>query len=185
MAAMEDRDMEDKDLLMIGRIIRSHGVQGELKVLPETDDPNRLLELSNVYVGEDEASSVLLDVESSRLQQSKKGLIVLMAFKGVVGRDAADALRNQLVFATRDELPPLEDGEFFLHELVGCKVDTAEGEVIGTIKEVLELPAQNVYVVKRSGKKDVMIPAVPAFIETIDVDAKQVVIRPIEGLLDD
>ena len=175
---------EDRGLFMIGRILRSHGVLGEVKVLPETDDPERLLNLSNVFVGKDERSAVTRKVASARLQISKKGMLVLMSFEGVSGRDAADTLRQQLVYATEDDLPPLEEGEYFLHALIGSRVETVEGEAVGVLKEIVELTAHNLYVIKRPGLKDVLIPAVPAFIETIDVDAQFIVIRPIEGLLD-
>ncbi|MFK7843847.1 MAG: ribosome maturation factor RimM [Rhodothermales bacterium] len=171
-------------MLTIGKVLRGHGIRGELKILPESDDPARLLELEEVFVGVDENSSTLYKVESARLQQSKKGVVVLMFFAGVKGRDSADALRHQLLFASKDQLPPLEEGEFFLHELIGSKVETDTGELVGTLREIVELPAYNLYVIKRAGQKDALIPAVPEFIETIDVDAQIIVIRPIEGLLD-
>ena len=175
---------DEKDLIMVGRIVRSHGVRGEVKVLPESDDPAHLLALSKVFIGKTEADAVRFEIQNARLQQFKKGLTVLLSFEGVVGRDAADALRHQSVFAERDELPPLEDGEFFFHDLIGSRVDTETGEVVGILKDVLELPAHNVYVIEKPGGAEVMIPAVPAFIEKVDVDARQIVIRPIEGLLD-
>ena len=74
---------DDRELLMIGRIVRSHGVKGEVKVLPESDDPERLLALSQVFVGKDEASVQALNVESARLQHAKRGLTVLMNLEGV------------------------------------------------------------------------------------------------------
>ncbi len=175
---------DEKDLLVVGRVIRSHGVRGEIKVLPESDDPERLLSLSEVFIGNSEAEAVSYDVNGARFQQSKKGLTVLYTLDEVNSRDAADALRHQVVFATVDDLPPLEDGEYFLHDLIGSKVDTDAGDPVGTLKDVLELPAHNVYVIARQGKGDVMVPAVPAFIEKVDVDARHIVIRPIEGLLD-
>ncbi len=175
---------DEKDLLVVGRVIRSHGVRGEIKVLPESDDPERLLSLSEVFVGKNEAEAVHHEVKGARFQQSKKGLTVLYTLEGVSSRDAADALRHQIVFATADDLPPLEEGEYFLHDIIGSKVDTAAGEEVGTLKDVLELPAHNVYVIARQGQGDVMVPAVPAFIEKVDVDARHIVIRPIEGLLD-
>lgn len=169
---------------MIGRIIRSHGVRGEMKVVPETDDPARLLELESVFVGENEDAAVQYDVTMARTQQSKKGIVVLMSLAGVDGRDAADALRHQSVFAAQNELPPLEEGEYYLHDLVDCDVETVEGDHVGRLKEVMELPAQNIYVIARTGKPDVMVPAVPAFIEKVDVDANRIVINSIDGLLD-
>lgn len=175
---------EKRDLLMVGRIIRSHGVHGEVKVLPESDDPERLLALSEIFVGRDEATATCHVVESARFQQSKKGLAVLMKLKDVSGRDRADALRQQVVFATKDDLPPLEEGEFFLHDVIGSRVETDAGDEVGVVKDVLALPAHNVYVIKSEGRGDVMVPAVPAFIEKVDVDAHLIVIRPIEGLLD-
>ena len=175
---------DERVLLMVGRVIRSHGIRGELKVLPESDNPERLLDLPQVFIGEQESATTAFPVAAARFQQTKKGLAVLMTLEGISTRDDADALRKQVVYALQNDLPPLESGEYFLHEIIGSKVETDSGKEVGELKEIMELPAHDIYIVKRQGLPDVMIPAVPEFIEKVDVDEKLIVIRPIEGLLD-
>ena len=175
---------EERVLLMVGRVIRSHGIRGEIKVLPESDDLDSLLDLPRVYIGEQDTSALPLEITAARLQQTKKGVAVLMSLKGIDTRDKADALRQQIVYAMQSDLPPLEEGEYFLHEIIGCRVETDKAELVGTLKEIIELPGHDVYVIKRPGRPDAMVPAVPTFIEKVDVDAQLIVIRPIEGLLD-
>lgn len=180
MAAAEHRS----DLLEVGRVLRSHGVRGELKMLPETDDPERLLDLSCVFLGDSENLATSYEVKSARLQRTKKGVLVLLTLKGVDGRDAADALQKKSVYASREELPPLDEGEYFLFEVIGSQVFTGDGEPVGELKDIIETPAHNIFVISRPGQKDALVPAVPEFIESIDVDTQRVVIQPVEGLLD-
>lgn len=175
---------ETRALLLVGRIGRAHGIRGEVKVIPETDDPSRLQALSTVYLGSSPEDAKARQVRRSRLQQTKRGVVGVVHLEGVNDREGADALRNQAVYASPDDLPPLADDEFFLHDLVGLQVVTSDGENVGRVKAYIDQEWQALIVVAREGKPDVLIPAVPAFIETIDLDEQQLVIQPIEGLLD-
>lgn len=176
-------DPDPESLLLIGRVWRPHGVQGTVKVVPESDDPERLLDLETVYLGPDPERATPYDITQARMQYPKKGPLLLFDLKGVEGRDAAEALRQLQVYAPADDLP-LADDEYFLHDLIGLSVVTTDGEAIGTIRDVMDLPSHPIAVVGREGKPDVLIPAVPAFIETLDWDAGRVAINPIEGLID-
>ncbi len=172
-------------LLLVGRIGKTHGVQGEVKVIPETDDPERFAALETVFLGQQPEDAAPHPVASVRFQQSKRGLTVVLKLDGIETMEQAAALRRKAVFAFEEDLPPLDDDEFFLHDLIGLDVVTEQGEGIGAVKDVLELPAHHVYVVARPDKPDAMIPAVPAFIAEIDIHgAQRLVVRPIEGLLD-
>lgn len=172
-------------LLLVGRVGKTHGLRGEVKVIPETDDLARFATLERVFLGQKPEDAAPHRVASVRFQQSKRGATVVLKLDGIETMEQAAALRRQAVFAFEEDLPPLDDDEFFLHDLIGLAVVTEQGEVVGVIKEVLDLPAHHVYVVKRPGKPDAMIPAVPAFIIDLDVDdAQRLVVRPIEGLLD-
>lgn len=169
------------DLVLMGFIGKPHGVRGDVKVVPETDDPARFEEFDHVFLALDGARR-LFDVERVRLQASARGVIPVLSLKGVVGRDEAEALRGAGVYVEEDELE-LEEDEFFLHDLIGLKAVDEEGQVIGRVTDVLSLPAGPVLVVTRDGAGDALIPAVGEFL--VDITADAVVIRVIEGLLDD
>ncbi len=171
-------------LLLVGTFGRPHGVQGEVKVIPETDDPERLAALAQVYVGPSPETAQRRAVESVRFQPTKRGLAALMCFEGIAGRDAADALRGHGVFADQADLPPLGEGEVFLHDLIGLAVVTEDGEAVGTVTDVLEGTAHPLLVVQRDGKPDALVPDVDEIVTTIDLDAEQITIAPPEGLLD-
>lgn len=178
-------EIHDPDaLLLVGRVVRAHGVRGEVKVLPETDDPDRLMELDAVYIGKEPEQTARYEVTGARAQPTKRGLLIVLQMAGVESREGAEALRGLPVFAREEDLPPLGEDEFFLHDLVGLHVETDAGEPVGTVRDVLEMPAHPVCVVAREGKADALIPAVPEFIAEVDLEAERLVIRPLEGLLE-
>ena len=168
----------------MGHVGKTHGVRGEVKVIPETDDPARFKALETVFLGPEPGQATPRTIASVRLQPTKRGPVAVLKFDGIDTIEQAATLRRQRVFARQEDLPPLADGEFFLHDFVGLDVVTDHGEPVGTVKDVLELPAHSVYVVMRPGRPDAMIPDVPAFIETVDMEGRRLVVRPIEGLLD-
>lgn len=171
-------------LLLVGTVGRPHGITGELKVIPETDDPDRLRGLDRVYVGPSPEQARERMIEGLRFQPNKHGIAALVQFAGVVGREGADLLRGQKVFAAADDLPPLEDGEVFIHDLIGLAVVTEDGEVVGTVKDVLSGTAQPLLVVQRDGKPDALVPDVDEIVTLVDLDAEQITIAPPEGLLE-
>jgi 16S rRNA processing protein RimM len=167
----------------MGRIVRPHGVLGEVKVAPETDDPGRFQELETVYVGVDEASAVSFDIVSVRLQPSKYGITVLILFEGVSSREAAEALGKKTVYADEADLPALEDGEYYFSDLIGLKVETLDGAEVGTVMDVLEGPGQDLLVIRTPSGGRVMVPLVPELVPEIDIDAGRIGIDPVDGLL--
>ena len=171
-------------LLLVGRVGKTHGVRGEIKVIPETDDPARLAALETVFLGQDPDNATPYTVTAVRFQQTKRGPTAVLKLDGIVTLDDAATLRRQGVFAREEDLPPLAEDEFFIHDLIGLDVVTDQGEPVGMVKDVLNLPAHTVYVVDRPGKPEALIPAVPAFIEDLDVEEGRLIVRPIEGLLD-
>lgn len=170
-------------LLLVGRCYKPHGVKGEMKVIPESDDPERLLDLETLFVGHDPDNVQAMTVLGTRMQTTGRGPLVLIRFDGVHTPEQVQAFRHQLVFADADELP-LEDDEFFLHELIGMAVVLTDGTPVGVLHDTMHLTAHDVYVVARDGRPDVMIPAVEEFVKEIDFDAQRIVIEPVEGLLE-
>jgi len=173
-----------KNLLIIGRIVKAHGLKGECKVVPESDDPNRLLNLKRLWIGPTPQTARPYMVGSARLQTSKRGITALMRFSGINTVNDVQALGKLPVFAQLEDLPPLRPGEFFLHDLVGAAVVTDNGAPVGRLKDILDAPSYDIYVVERSGKQDALIPAVPEFVMSTDVNIGRIVIRPVDGLLD-
>lgn len=171
-------------LIRLGHIFRPHGVRGELKVAPDMEDPTRFEELDLVYVGPDEGRVTPHAITSVRYQETKRGVTVILRLEGIADRGDAEIIAKQYLYATEDALPPLDEDELFVHDLIGLEVVTEDGEPVGTVSNVVPMPAHDVYVVHQPGESEKMIPAVEDFIVDLDLDAGRLVIRPIEGLLD-
>lgn len=172
------------DLLLMGHCGRAHGVRGEIKVFPETDDPQRLVKLKRVFVGSTRQQASEYAVKQARLQPLKGRVLVLLKLDGINDREAAEALRNEAVYALLDELPPLKEGEVFLHDLIGLTVvEQGNSFPLGVVVDVLD-GAQNLIVVSRDGQPNVLIPDVPEFVLSVDLSGKQIVVDLPEGLIE-
>lgn len=145
---------------------------------PLTDRPERFGWLEAIYVGEWRPRRV--GVVSARLH----GNYVLLKLDGYPTRTEAEALRNELLQVPEDEAIPLEEGEYFLHQLQGLEVVTEEGQTLGRLSDVLETGANNVFVVDGPAGQH-LIPDIPDVVREIDIDAGRIVIRPLPGLLGD
>jgi len=183
-AQTDDADVSADALIRVGFVYRPHGLEGELKINPEhTDDPTRFEEFETIYIGSRARRVRSYRVRSVRYQETKRGTTVILGVEGVDSRGDADAVTKMKVFAVEEDLELAED-EFFVHELVGLDVVTEAGDVLGTVSNYMEMPAQEVFVVRRPEGGEAMIPAVEDFILDVDLDAGMVTIEPIEGLLE-
>ncbi len=169
-------------LLLVGRITRPHGIRGDVKVQPETDDPARLTGVETLHVGRSADDARPMRVEAVRAMTTKQGLTALVRFVGISTPEAAAALRGLSLYADASELPPLDDSEYFLHDLVGLAVEDTEGMPLGRAVEVSETPAHLILTVETPTGERVMVPAVPAFLTEIDVAKGRIVIATIDGL---
>ena len=157
------------DLLQTGKIVSTHGTRGEVKILPWADSPEFLLGFEQLYI----------DGEPYRVAHARvHGTCVLCQFSGIDDINAAMALRNKVVSIDRAEAN-LPDGAVFVADLIGLRVLCGDKE-IGKIAEVLQPPANDVYVVR--GEQEYMIPAVREFVEEVNVPAGFVRVRLIEGM---
>ncbi|MBQ9784038.1 MAG: 16S rRNA processing protein RimM [Clostridia bacterium] len=162
--------------LPAGRIINTHGFRGTVKLESWCDAPEILADLERVYVSEAGGYRALRVVRASVFKQ-----FVLMDLEGVSDEESANRMRGTEVFAAREDLP-LEEGDFFILDLLGLPVKHADsGEVLGTLKDVNTASARDLYVIK-TPTGEYMIPAVPEFIVKIDPD-DAIYVRPIPGLL--
>lgn len=158
--------------LEAGKIVNTHGVAGEVKIMPWADEPAFLLDFDTLYI-----DSKPVAVRSARVHKN----CVLARLEGVGSINEAMKLKNKVVCIDREDVI-LEEGAFFLADLTGLEVrEAATGEVLGTIHEVLTPPANNVYVVK-GGKREYMIPAVEEFIAETNIDEGYVLVRLLEGM---
>jgi len=157
--------------LEAGKIVNTFGVHGEVKLQPWADSPGFLADFETVYI----------DGEPVRILSARvhKGCVIA-ALEGVSDINAAIRLKNKIVSVKRDDVF-LEDGRYFIADLVGLKViDVETKEELGVVAEVLSLPANNVYVIR--GKREILIPAVPEFIIETNIHEGYVKIRLIEGM---
>lgn len=176
-------DVPPTALVQVGFVFRPHGLEGELKIDPEhTDDPARFEDLPAVYLGARPHRVTKHAVASVRYQETKRGTTVILGLEGIDDRDDAEAVAKFKVFATEEALE-LDEGELFAHELVGWAVVTEDDTVLGTVANLMEMPAQDMFVVRTPDGQEEMIPAVEDFILDIDEDEEYVVVRPIDGLM--
>ena len=160
--------MGEEDIV-IGEIVSPFGRKGEVKVVTLTDFPERFLELETMRIDER-----VLKVEGVRFH---KGM-ALIKFKGIDDISAAEDLRGMKILIGESELTPLEEDEYYVHDIIGLEAVTTEGESLGKVREVLRSPAHDVYVTDRA-----MIPAVKEFILNIDIPGGKLIVRPVEGLV--
>jgi 16S rRNA processing protein RimM len=158
-------------------------MDGELKIDPSsTDDPARFEELPFVFLGAQPHRVTRHPVASVRYQQTKRGVTVILGVEGIEDRDDAEAVAKFKVFATEEALELGED-ELFAHELVGWTVVTEDDTILGTVANLMEMPAQDMFVIRTPDDEEKMIPAVEDFVLAIDEEEEQVVVRPIDGLM--
>ena len=167
--------MEKSKYIEAGQIVNTHGVRGEVKILSWLDSPEYLKSFATLYLREGD-HKIPVKVNAARVHKQ----FVIAALEGVADVNAAMTLKNEVVFIDRDDAA-LPEGTFFLSEVFGARVVSDAGEELGTLTDVLERPAGNVYVV-RGGERERLIPAVPEFIVSTDVERGVVTVRLIDGL---
>ena len=162
--------MEKKQYIEAGRITNTHGINGEVKIEVWLDSPAFLKKFKTLYIDGKQVKLV-----SGRVH---KGFLIAM-LEGVSDVNAAMCHKNKTVYIDRAEAR-LPRGAFFLGDIIGAEVRTEDGTVIGTLTDILETPASNIYVVK--GEAEHLIPAVPEFIVGTDAENGVVTVRLIEGM---
>jgi 16S rRNA processing protein RimM len=166
------------DMLLVGVIVAPFGLRGQVKLRSFTDRPDHLCrQVRTLYVGRDRAP-----MELRQAFEHKPGVLIL-SLERVATREAAEDLRGSEVFIRDDDAAPLEEGEYFLHELYGILVVNEDGATIGRVKEVLTTGAGDILVVAREQKTDGLIPLVHDFVVDLDLQQGRITIREVAGLL--
>ena len=166
--------------LVVGQVLRPHGVRGEVRVGIISDRPSRLKDYPHFYLASPACPELVqrYSVERARIH----GKVLLLKLDGCDDRDAADRLRGTLVQIRFEEAVPLEEGEYYYHQLIGVEVKTEEGHSLGRIVEVLETKANDVYIV-HGPCGEVLIPAIRDVVRELNLELGIIVVHPMKGML--
>ena len=154
--------------IVIGRVGAAHGIRGELRIIPLTDFPERFAALREVMVGDE-----LLQIESVKPQ----GKNFLMRFREYTVREDAQKLTGRLLTVARAEAAPLDEGEYYVFDIVGLTVYDEENNELGTVENVLRTGSNDVYAVRSEDGREILIPALRKVVRTIDVPNGRMTVR--------
>ncbi|MDD6856894.1 MAG: ribosome maturation factor RimM [Lachnospiraceae bacterium] len=167
-----------EDMLQVGFITQTHGIRGEVKVYPTTDDVNRFNELKKAYI---DSKEVLVPVKISGVRYFKN--LVILKFKGINNINDVEKYKKCPLLIDREDAVPLEEGEYFITDILGLKVVTDDDKELGTVKDVLQTGANDVYVIQTEDNKEILIPAIKQCILGVDLENKEMKVHLLEGLL--
>lgn len=168
-----------EDLLQVGIITSTHGVRGEVKVYPTTDDPRRFRRLKEVVLdtGREKRN---LEIEGVKFFKQ----FVILKFKGLDNINDIEKYRQKSLYVTRKNAVRLQRDEYFIADLIGLKVQDEDGKELGTVKDVIETGANDVYEVEMADGKSLLLPAIKQCILNVDVENGTMQVHVLEGLLD-
>lgn len=169
-----------ENYLRVGVISSTHGIGGEVKVFPTTDDSQRFKKLKKVLL---DTGKEYLELEVERVRFFKQ--MVIVKFKGYDTINDIEKYKGKDLLVTREDAVPLADNEYFIYDIIDALVETEDGEPLGTLKEVLTTGANDVYVVKRPNGKEVLLPVIEDCVKEIDTEHKKVAVHLMPGLLEE
>ena len=168
-----------EDLLQAGVITTTHGIRGEVKVFPTTDDVHRFEDLDSVLL---DTGRDYMKLEIENVKYFKQ--YAILKFKGIDNINDIEKYKGRSLYVTRDQAIPLEEDEYYIADLIGLDVYLESGEKFGVLKDVMETGANHVYIVETEEGKEVLIPAIHECVLDIDVEENRMEIHLMDGLLD-
>lgn len=168
-----------EDLLKVGVITSTHGIRGEVKVFPTTDDPARFKRLKEVIM-ETGREQITLQIEGVKFFKQ----FVILKFRGMDSIEAVEKYRQNSLFVTRQNAVRLSRDEYFIADLIGLKVIDEEDRQVGTLLDVIETGANDVYVIDMTDGRELLLPAIKQCVLKVDVEEGWIRIHILEGLLD-
>ena len=165
----------DAGFVVIGKFRRPHGVKGDMLFEVMTEFPERITTGKHIYVGEE-----FQEMTVTRARNHHVGLI--LHIEGYETPEDVGVLRNLMVYVPVGELPELEEGEFYQHDLIGMEVVTEEGEVLGTLSEIMETKANDVLIIQDEEGNEVLLPDIESVVLGVDPETDQIVVQPLEYL---
>lgn len=160
-----------KEFLAVGQIINTHGIKGEVKVYPLTDDTRRFRKLDTVYI-----DGIERKVSWCKLQPDK----IILKIEGIETPEDAYKFRDKYIEIKRDNAVKLENDRYFVADIIGSKVIDENDNEIGNVFDVIVTGSNDVYWVKEDGKEDVLVPALKSVIVKMDMENKLIIIKPVE-----
>ena len=179
-AVVVNRRMENMEqFLRVGVISSTHGIRGEVKVYPTTDDPERFLDLDEVILDTGREHKIL-EIEGVKFFKNQ----VILKFKGYDNINDIEKYLKKDLLVDREHAVEIGENENFIADLIDMEVVTDEGKVLGTLTDVIETGANDVYAVKTPEGKEILLPAIRDCILDVNVDEKRMTVHVMEGLLD-
>ena len=163
--------------ITVGVIRRAHGIQGMVEVVPYTHDEHRFSQLKRVFINDKTGTQLIIN----KVRYTNKG--ILIKFKESNDRNFAESLVKKEIQIPEEERIELPEDTYFIDELIGCTVFNKNGDSIGSVIDIMESPANDIYVVKAEDGKEHLIPAISQFVKDINVTEKVIRIEEIPGLL--
>ena len=167
------------EFLEVGKIINTHGLRGDVKIVTWTDYPEDFEEIERVYIRRKTGDEVL-NITNVKYQKNN----IIVKFKEIADINEAEKYKNLVVYADREDLPELEEGAHYIADLIGLMVVDEDGEVIGELVDVFNTGANDIYDVKRAGKKNLLLPVIDEVVKDIDLENKKITVHVMEGLDD-
>ena len=171
-----------EDLYQVGSITQTHGIRGEVKVFPLTDDISRFKNMKNLLLDAGKEGYISLEVENARPQKN----LVILKFKGIDNINDIEKYKGHGLYVTKDNRVDLKEDEYFIADLIGCDVflDSDKDNRFGTISDVMETGANDVYEITLENGKTVLVPAIKDCILDVDIEGGRMEIHLMEGLMD-
>ena len=192
---------DTKEFFHVGVISGAHALKGEMRVFPTTDDPERFVKGLTLYAKKDgpqgggkgeggrpegvrsRASGAVTELHVTQARAG--GKFVLVKCKEVNSVEEAEKLKGADLFVSREDAIPLEEGEYFVADLIGLSIEDEDGKEIGTLKDVISAPANDVYVMQHHERnKEILLPAIKQCILRVDMERRVMTVHLLDGLLD-
>lgn len=167
-----------QEYLEIGQIVNIFGIKGMVKIKPFTDDITRFDDLKNVYV-ENNNSKKIYEIEQVKYHKD----MVLIKFKGIDSPEEADLLRNYYLKVKREDEPKIDEGTYYIVDLIGLDVYSDEGKLLGKLDDIFNTGSNDIYVVKDELGKQLLLPAISEVVKEINLKEKKVVVHILNGLI--
>ena len=167
-----------EDLFQVGAVTNSHGLRGEAKVFPTTDDPSRYKDLKEV-IADTGKQRLVLEIDGVRFFKQ----MVIVKFKGIDDINEVLKYKGAKLYVTRENAVQLREDEYFLADLVGLHAETEEGKALGSVKNVLQTGANDVYVIESAKHGEVLIPAIKECVLNVDIEERRMRIHLMDGLI--
>lgn len=164
------------EYIVVGKIVNTHGIRGDIKVYPHTNDMERFSTLKRVYIGEEKLS---FEIENVKYH---KGMI-LLKLKDFNNINEVLKFKDEFIFVDELNKIKLPKDNYFIYELIDCKVFDLDGKLLGYIKDVLQNSSNDIYIIKDKDR-EYLIPAVKEFIKEVNIREKKIIIDPIEGMIE-